>query len=30
MAAATTHAELLARLEPEDASIRDFVNQLRR
>lgn len=30
MAAATTHAELLARLEPEDASIRDFLNQLRR
>jgi tetratricopeptide (TPR) repeat protein len=30
IAAATAHAELLARLEPEDASIRDFLNQLRR
>ena len=30
MAAATAHAELLAALEPEDASIRDFLNQLRR
>jgi tetratricopeptide (TPR) repeat protein/nitrate/TMAO reductase-like tetraheme cytochrome c subunit len=28
--AAIARAELLARLEPEDASIRDFVNQLRR
>jgi len=30
IAAATAHAELLARLEPEDASIRDFLNQLKR
>jgi predicted TPR repeat methyltransferase len=30
IAAATAHAELLAELEPEDASIRDFLNQLRR
>ncbi|MCB1499798.1 MAG: HEAT repeat domain-containing protein [Bauldia sp.] len=29
IAAAIGHAELLARLEPDDASIRDFINQLR-